>query len=208
MNLDHWNQDVSRFCFYHTNEPVPALGALALVMVLTLAACAAPPPAPTAVPQAGVQPVAFSLASSAFDDGSGIPTRYTCEGEDISPELRWQDAPANTRSFALIMDDPDAPGGTFTHWALFDIPADRTSLPEGVSPVDVGTAGRNSFGKAGYGGPCPPPGHGPHRYFFTLYALDTDSLNLSGGASRSQVEQALQGHIIGQAQLMGRYERK
>lgn len=152
--------------------------------------------------------MAFTLESPAFDEGNTIPTRYTCEGEDVSPELRWQDAPANAQSFALIMDDPDAPGRTFTHWVLFNIPGDQTTLTEVLQPGDVGTSGTNDFGKTGYGGPCPPPGHGPHRYFFTLYALDTDTLNLSAGASRSEVEQAMQGHIIGQAQLMGRYERK
>lgn len=152
--------------------------------------------------------MAFTLESPAFDEGDTIPIRYTCEGEDVSPALQWQDAPANARSFALIMDDPDAPRGTFTHWVLFDIPADQTGLPEAVQAGDIGTSGVNDFRKTGYGGPCPPPGHGPHRYFFTLYALDIDTLNLPAGAARSKVEQAMQGHIIGQAQLMGRYERK
>ncbi|RME44609.1 MAG: YbhB/YbcL family Raf kinase inhibitor-like protein [Chloroflexi bacterium] len=145
--------------------------------------------------------------SSAFDEGATIPTRHTCDGEDVSPELTWQGAPAGTRSFVLIMDDPDAPGRTFTHWVLFDIPASQTTLPEGFQPGDVGTSGANDFGKTGYGGPCPPPGHGPHRYFFTLYALNTDVLNLPANASRPAVEQAMRDHLIAQARLMGRYER-
>ncbi|MFQ5856368.1 MAG: YbhB/YbcL family Raf kinase inhibitor-like protein [Anaerolineae bacterium] len=186
----------------------PALAVLALSLLLTLAACSAQPTAPPAGPQAKGEPITFTLQSPAFGEGDTIPRRYTCEGEDVSPELRWQDAPANAQSFALIMDDPDAPSRTFTHWVLFDIPSDRTSLSEGLPAGDIGTAGQNGFGTAGYGGPCPPPGHGPHRYFFTLYALDTDTLNLSSGTSRAEVEQALKGHVIGQAQLMGRYERK
>lgn len=186
----------------------PAFATFALGLLLALFACTAQPATPTPVPPAGKEPVAFTLESPAFDEGATVPKRYTCEGEDISPALRWRDAPAETRSFVLIVDDPDAPGRTFTHWVLFDIPADRTSLPEGVKPGDVGVAGRNDFGKAGYGGPCPPPGHGPHRYFFTLYALDTEALNLKRGASRAEVEQAMRGHVVGQAQLMGRYERK
>ncbi|MFQ5592644.1 MAG: YbhB/YbcL family Raf kinase inhibitor-like protein [Anaerolineae bacterium] len=198
---------MSRFCPRHATRLMPAFATLALGILLTLAACSTPQPAPTAVPRAGGEPTAFILKSTVFHEGEAIPKRYTCDGEDVSPELRWEDTPANTRSFALIMDDPDAPGRTFTHWVLFDIPADTTNLPEGLRAGDIGQSGRNDFSKAGYGGPCPPPGHGPHRYFFTLYALDTDSLNLSDGASRSQVEQALEGHIIGQARLMGRYER-
>lgn len=186
----------------------PALAVLALSLLLALAACSAQPTAPPAGPQAKGEPITFTLQSPAFGEGDTIPRRYTCEGEDVSPELRWQDAPANAQSFALIMDDPDAPSRTFTHWVLFDIPSDRTSLSEGLPAGDIGTAGQNGFGTAGYGGPCPPPGHGPHRYFFTLYALDTDTLNLSSGTSRAEVEQALKGHVIGQAQLMGRYERK
>ena len=185
-----------------------AVGLLSLLMLAVLSACTAQPPPPTPVPPAGREPAAFILESPAFAEGATIPKRYTCEGANVSPELRWRDAPAQTRSFALIVDDPDAPGRTFTHWVLFDIPADRTSLPEGLQPGDVGVAGRNDFGKTGYGGPCPPPGHGPHRYFFTLYALDTETLNLKRGASRAEVEKAMSGHVVGKAQLMGHYERK
>jgi Raf kinase inhibitor-like YbhB/YbcL family protein len=147
----------------------------------------------------------FKLDSPAFAEGANIPAVFSCEGQDKSPELRWSDAPENTRSFALIMDDPDAPGGTFTHWVLFDIPAATSKLAEADKVVGVG--GQTSSGRTGYGGPCPPKGRGAHRYFFKLYALDVDSLKLKAGASRAEVEAALEGHVIGQAQWMGRFER-
>jgi Raf kinase inhibitor-like YbhB/YbcL family protein len=150
--------------------------------------------------------MAFTLTCSAFANGELIPKAYTCEGRNISPELHWSEAPANTQSFALIVDDPDAPGGTFTHWILFDVPADRQRLAEGEAAI--GVAGKNDFGKAGYGGPCPPRGHGPHRYYFTLYALDVPALRLKSGAGRREVEKAMHGHILAQTQYLGRYERK
>src|SRR5512143_456320 len=130
----------------------------------------------------------FTLTISAFAEGGLIPAKFTCEGANVSPELRWNDAPAGTRSFALIVDDPDAPVGTFTHWVLFDIPADRAALAMGTGAI--GVPGKNDFGRAGYGGPCPPRGHGPHRYYFTLYALDIASLKLKAGADRRKVEAA------------------
>ena len=148
----------------------------------------------------------FALTIAAFADGGMIPAKFTCEGVNISPELRWSDAPSNARSFALIMDDPDAPVGTFTHWVLFDIPAERSSLAEGEGKI--GLAGKNDFGHAGYGGPCPPHGHGPHRYIFTLYALDVASLKLNAGPDRRQVAAALRSHSLAQAKYTGRYERK
>lgn len=148
----------------------------------------------------------LTLAISAFADGSMIPSQFTCEGSNVSPELQWDGAPTHTRSYALIMDDPDAPAGTFTHWVLFDIPADRSNLAEGTG--SIGVAGKNDFGRVGYGGPCPPRGHGPHRYIFTLYACDIASLKLKSGAGRREVETALRGHILAQARYVGRYERK
>ena len=148
----------------------------------------------------------FTLNVSAFGNGGVIPTKFTCEGANVSPELHWSNAPTDTRSFVLIMDDPDAPVGTFTHWVLFDIPAERSSLAEGEGKI--GLAGKNDFDRSGYGGPCPPRGHGPHRYFFTLYALDVAILKLKAGADRRQLEAALRGHILAQAQYLGRYERK
>ncbi len=148
----------------------------------------------------------FSLSVSAFANGGMIPAKFTCEGANVSPELRWIDAPAHTHSYTLIVDDPDAPGGAFTHWILCDIPADRSNLAEGESTI--GAAYKNDFGRVGYGGPCPPRGHGPHRYYFTLCALDVASLKSKSGAGRREVEAALRGHILAQVQYLGRYERK
>jgi Raf kinase inhibitor-like YbhB/YbcL family protein len=147
----------------------------------------------------------FTITSPAFADGADIPRRHTCDGETRSPRLTWRDPPTGARSFALIVDDPDAPSGTFTHWVLFNVPGGSTELPEGAT---VGRSGRNDFGKNGYGGPCPPEGHGPHRYFFKLSALDVEALKLADGASRAQLEAAMQGHVLGTAQLVGRYERR
>jgi Raf kinase inhibitor-like YbhB/YbcL family protein len=150
----------------------------------------------------------FTLSSPSFADGETIPAKHTCDGANQSPPLRWADSPA-AQSFVLIMDDPDAPGGTFTHWVLYDIPGTEHELPEGLSNVGaLGTPGTNDFSKVGYGGPCPPRGHGAHRYFFTLSALDIATLQLPPEASRRDVEQAMRGHVIGQARLMGRYARK
>jgi Raf kinase inhibitor-like YbhB/YbcL family protein len=158
--------------------------------------------------------MALTLTSPAFSNEETIPRQYTCDGADQSPPLRWTGAPPETQSFALIVHDPDAPRGDFTHWVLFDIPADMAEIPEGAAPDGVGTGaerrrgGTNDFGKEGYGGPCPPPGHGRHRYFFTLYSLDRGNLGLGRGARRAEVEAAMQGHVLAQAQLMGTYERR
>lgn len=148
----------------------------------------------------------FTLTSSAFVPDGLIPATFTCDGQNQSPELRWIHPPRDVQSFALIVDDPDAPDGTFTHWVLFDIPASAAGLAAGAS--NVGVQGRNDFEHSGYGGPCPPANHGEHRYFFKLYALDVASLNLSEGSSRGDVENALQDHIIEKTELMGRYERR
>jgi Raf kinase inhibitor-like YbhB/YbcL family protein len=151
----------------------------------------------------------LTLSSTAFVEGEDIPTRHTCDGENVSPQLAWNNAPAGTQSFALIMDDPDAPGGIFTHWVIFDLPADVRHLPEAVpagEELDNGARhGLNSFGEISYGGPCPPSGPG-HRYQFTLYALDT-TLNLPAGASKQQVLDAMQGHILASVTLTGLYQR-
>lgn len=150
--------------------------------------------------------MALSLSSPAFRQGEKIPDRYTCQGEDISPPLAWSEAPAGTRALALIMDDPDAPGGIFTHWVIFDLPPERRQLPEAV-PAEFPDAlqGRNDFGSNGYGGPCPPPGS-PHHYRFILYALD-QQLDVMAGSSKEQVVDAMKGHILGQGQLLGIYQR-
>jgi Raf kinase inhibitor-like YbhB/YbcL family protein len=143
------------------------------------------------------------LTSPAFDDGEPIPRKYTCDGEDVSPALRWSSLPEDTRTLALIVHDPDAPSGDFTHWVAWNIDPAPGELGEGVPAPAEGTSG---FGRPGYGGPCPPPGHGPHRYFYDLYALDSE-LDLEPGAAREQLENAIDGHVLEQAQLIGTYER-
>jgi hypothetical protein len=156
---------------------------------------------------------AFSLASPAFGNGDAIPSRYTCDGADLSPPLAWAGTPAGAGSLALIVEDPDAPGGTFTHWVLYDLPAEIRALPEGVprsaTLSDLGGArqGRTSFGDAiGYGGPCPPPGPA-HHYHFRLFALDA-KLGLAPGASRDSLLVAMHGHQLGVTELVGLYARK
>jgi len=151
------------------------------------------------------------LSSRSFQDQQAIPVRYTCDGADVSPHLAWSEAPTGTQSFVLIMDDPDAPVGTFTHWVVYDIPAHQTELPEDFpKQADVGgiRQGVNDFRRVGYGGPCPPRGHGRHRYFFKLYALDVPTLGLPGGALRTEVEARMRGHVLAEAQYMGTYERR
>ena len=152
--------------------------------------------------------MSFFLRSQAFVEGGAIPARYTCDGLNLSPQLAWSGAPAGAKSFVLIVDDPDAPGGTFVHWVFFDVSAKAESLPEGPTAAKLGTAGINDFGKSAYGGPCPPRGKGAHRYFFTLNALDIPSLGLGPGATLIQVNQKMSGHVLGTAKLMGRYERR
>jgi Raf kinase inhibitor-like YbhB/YbcL family protein len=146
---------------------------------------------------------AFTLTSSAFADGGAIPPRYTCDGANLSPPLSWSSPPDGTRSLALVVVDPDAPIGTFTHWLAWGIDPGAGGLAEDeAAPVE----GRNDFGVIGYGGPCPPPGHGRHRYFFLLYALDSE-VGLRAGASRKELERVLAGHTLAVAELMGSYER-
>lgn len=150
----------------------------------------------------------FKLTIPAFADGGLIPKLHTCEGADISPSLEWDGEPATTRVLALIVDDPDAPAGTWNHWLLYDLPPSVRSLAQGYKPGKLGHSGTNDFGRLGYGGPCPPKGHGPHRYFFKLYALDIATLGLPQGARRAEIDKALRGHILAEAQYMGRYERR
>lgn len=147
----------------------------------------------------------FTLTSPDFVPDGVIPTVATCDGKNTSPELKWLHAPEGTRSYVLIVDDPDAPSGTFTHWVLFDIPSDVQSL--GAGEKNVGIQGRNDFEHEGYGGPCPPPNHGQHRYFFKLHALDIASLGLQPAVDRKSVEQAMEGHVLTETMLMGRYSR-
>jgi Raf kinase inhibitor-like YbhB/YbcL family protein len=152
---------------------------------------------------------AFQVESAAFKEGSSIPVRFSCEGENISPPLTWTHAPAGTRSFALIVDDPDAPAGVWTHWVVYNLPAQTKSMdvnaPKQAELAGGGLQGLSSFGGVGYGGPCPPPGNA-HRYFFRLYALDA-VLDLQPGAGKQEVLDAMKGHMLGQAELMGRFKR-
>ncbi len=150
----------------------------------------------------------IQLTSSAFAEGGMIPERYTCDGRNVSPDLTWAGIPGETRTLALICDDPDAPVGTWVHWVLFNIPAKQTGLPaEVVSKAELAGGakhGINDFQRLGYGGPCPPGG--THRYFFKLYALDIE-LDLDSGATKARLEEAMQGHILAEGQLMGKYTR-
>ena len=150
----------------------------------------------------------MKITSSAFAPGEMIPKKYTCDGPDLSPPLTWTALPEGAESLALICDDPDAPVGTWVHWVYYDIPSDIGGLPENVSTQDKpavgGTQGINDFRRKGYGGPCPPGG--THRYYFKLYALDT-KLNLKAGANKQQLLTAMQGHVRGEAELMGKYRR-
>lgn len=153
--------------------------------------------------------MAFELTGSVFKEGELIPNKYTCEGSDLSPPLRWNNPPAGTRGFVLIVDDPDAPVGTWVHWVLYNIPIDVRGLAEGLPALETlpndALQGLNDFKRIGYGGPCPPPGP-PHRYVFTLYALDRD-LNLKPRATKAQVLDAMKGHVLGEAHLTGRFGR-
>ena len=154
--------------------------------------------------------MAFKLRSPAIAPGGPIPAKFTCDGANVSPPLRWTDPPSNTKSFALIVDDHDASAGARVHWLLYGVAASRRELPEAVPNLDtvenIGTQGTNGFGNVGYGGPCPPPGPS-HHYFFTLYSLDAPMV-VPPRTSKADVLQAMQGHVLEQAQLVGRYSRK
>ncbi|ADP77054.1 phospholipid-binding protein, PBP family [Methanothermus fervidus DSM 2088] len=151
----------------------------------------------------------MKIFSKAFKNGEKIPKKYTCDGQDISPPIKWEDIPENTKTLVLICEDPDAPGKTWVHWVLFNIPPEIEELPEGVEnkeKLENGAIhGVNDWGRLGYGGPCPPSG--THRYYFRLYALDTE-LKLEPGAKKEEVVEAMKDHIIDQAELMGTYSRE
>ena len=152
---------------------------------------------------------ALTITSPAFTPDGNIPSKHTCDAgmQNPSPALEWKDAPAGTKSFVLIMHDPDAPlAGGFTHWVLFDIPATTTSLPEGFQAGSVGVSGNSGFRRAGYGGPCPPSG--VHHYHFMLSALDVPTLGLQAGATKADVEKAMEGHVVGKTELVGLYQRQ
>lgn len=153
--------------------------------------------------------MSLSITSTAFKQGERIPSKYTCDGSDVSPGLEWSDVPEGTRSFTIIADDPDAPVGTWIHWVFYNITGETRTLSEAVPPdanlPDGSRQGKNSWGRPGYGGPC--PSGGTHRYFFKLYALDT-VLELPSGVSKDDLLKAMKGHILAEAELMGLYSRK
>lgn len=158
---------------------------------------------------AGGPPMQLAISSPAFSHGGSIPKKFTCDGPDLSPQLAWSESATATKSFALLVDDPDAPVGNWNHWTAWNLPATSRGLPEGVSKdarlADGAEQGRNDFGKTGYNGPCPPPGK-PHRYYFKLFALDTN-LDLKAGSRKKELEAAMKGHVLTQAEWMGTYGR-
>jgi len=175
-----------------------------------LFACASPPQPveqnPAATPKE--ENMAINVTSTAFKEGQPIPKQYTCDGINISPPLEWSGVPKNAKTIAIICDDPDAPAGTWVHWVLYNLPADKIGLIENTPATETlsggGMQGTNDFKKIGYGGPCPPSG--THRYFFKVYALESE-LSLKPGATKADVEKGMEGHIVSQGQLMGTYKR-
>lgn len=190
--------------------PPPGLGFQAIMMIALLAACGEKSNQPAA--PVGPTPSSLTVTSPAFTQGGAIPGKYTCQGDDASPALQWSAPPAGTKSLALIVDDPDAPGGTWVHWVIYDIPAEAGELAESASkgkatefhlPTDA-LQGPTSFGRSDYGGPCPPSG--THRYFFRLYALDI-ALNRPG-LDKAALLDAMKGHVLATGELMGTYKQK
>lgn len=150
----------------------------------------------------------MTLQADGFEGGRKVPPQYTCDGVNRPPEVHWNGAPAKTRSFAITLDDPDAPSGTWTHWMLWNIPAGTSSLSEACRPESPVQTGINDFGRHGYGGPCPPRGHGPHRYFFRIHALDVETLPLGPEAKRKDFDQAIHGHVLETGYCYGVFERR
>ena len=175
-------------------------------IILAVLALAGVPSMMFTARQAGSHP-AFTLSSTSFSSHGSIPSRYTCSGQNVSPDLRWSGPPKGAVAYALIVTDPDAPSHTWVHWVAYNLPAAERELPGGIAKGKQihtgGIQGLNDFHDLGYGGPCPPPGK-PHRYFFTLYALNAP-LPLPPGATRRQVEEAMKGHVLAQAVLMGMF---
>jgi len=150
--------------------------------------------------------MSFTIESPDFKDGGAIPQRFSCDGLDVSPPLVWTGAPEGTKSFTLTVEDPDAPVGIFIHWVVYDIPSTTDRLEEG-DRLKGAQQGKTDFGRASYGGPCPPVGHGTHRYIFTLRALDVAKLDVASGARKSAVEKAAKGHVLAEARITGTYQR-
>jgi Raf kinase inhibitor-like YbhB/YbcL family protein len=158
----------------------------------------------TALARNAAAPARLSLASEAFIDGQLIPSSYTCDGANQPPPLHWTDVPTGTRSFALVVEDPDAPGGIFRHWGVYDIPGSARAIDAGHP---LGREAQNDFGKPGYGGPCPPKGGGRHHYHVRIFALEVDHLPLPAGAKISELEQAAEQKALGEGEIIGTYER-
>ena len=177
--------------------------------VLIVALCSCEQKSETVSKKEGAEIMELKITSPAFGEGEMIPSKYTADGQDISPPLAWSGVPEETKSIALINDDPDAPMGTWVHWVVYDLPGDTTELAENIPSVDTlengAKQGTTDFGRVGYGGPAPPSG--THRYFFKVYALDT-TLDLPAGVTKARVESAMQGHILAQGELMGKYKRR
>ena len=185
--------------------PLLGFGRIATHVLAAASLALGSPPALAAQPPSG----GLELKTAAFPPGGAIPKQFTCDGPDMSPALSWTEPPPRTQSFVLIVDDPDAPAGTWVHWVVYNLPASARQIPEhalsGDAVQGAGLPGVNDFHRAGYGGPCPPPGK-PHRYFFRLYALDIE-LAVKPKASRKDVDQAMRGHVLAHAELMGTYGR-
>ena len=186
--------------------------ALLVLGALALLGCGQSPrtaSSPSSRQPAQAEASEIKLVSNAFKEGQPIPLQYTCSGVNVSPPLEWSGVPKSAKTIAIIADDPDAPAGTWVHWVLYNLPAESMGLIENVPFSENlrtgGFQGKNDFGKIGYGGPCPPSG--THRYFFKIYAVDSE-LPLKGGATKTELEKAMEGHITAQAQLMGTYSRQ
>lgn len=179
------------------------------VPVLMVLLCSCSSRNAVTAPKGKANKMTIQVTSPAFSEGGSIPSKYTCDGSNVSPPLRWNTIPDGAKSIALIVDDPDAPRGDWVHWVVYDLPAGLCELPERVPPdqkiLGGGVQGTTDFGKIGYGGPCPPSG--THRYFFKVYALDKQ-LGLSPGATRAQLLEAMEGHVLARGQLIGKYARK
>jgi len=182
---------------------------LAIVVISTLWFCSCKNGESPDSKATGDEKMQIKITSPVFSNGSLIPSKYTCDGQNVSPPLQWQNVPAAAKSLAIICDDPDAPVGTWVHWVLYNLPPDTTQLAENIPAdrilVSHANQGTNDFRKIGYGGPCPPSG--THRYFFKIYALDT-TIDLQPGATKKQLLNAARGHIIGTGELIGKYSRQ
>jgi len=180
------------------------------MLMLGVTGCATRPQVSAQNPAATPQTTGGSikLTSTAFKEGEPVPRQYTCDGVNVSPPLEWSGVPKSAKTIAFIADDPDAPAGTWVHWVLYNLPSDNIGMVENLPATENlkagGFQGKNDFGKIGYGGPCPPSG--THRYFFKIYALDSE-LPLKAGATKAEVEKAMEGHVVAQGQLMGTYKK-